>query len=94
MQAEQVLKQRQWVDLQKLAQQQTKNMPVAHYSGIQKPFDTDAMPGAKPISTAATPGPTTVPALSPAPVAPAPAPAPAPKKAGGVDFAPTPANSR
>jgi tetratricopeptide (TPR) repeat protein len=99
LQAEQVLKQRQWVDIQKLQQQQTKNMPVPHYSGIQKPFDVESMPGGRPMTSTAAPPPATAPTAqtpSPAPAvrpsSPTPPKPPTPKAGGGVDFSPAPSN--
>ena len=102
LQAEQVLKQRQLADLQKLQLQQANAMPTPKYSGSQKPFDVDAMPGARlaPVAggitagsqpVAATP-PTTAPAAEATTAPPAPPPATG-KPTGGIDFAPLPPGS-
>ena len=95
MQAEEVQKQKEFVDLQRLQQQQSKLMPVAHYSGLQKPFDVESMPGGTPMSASITPA---TPTTAPAEVMPAahnPPSAPQPPKgnsggAGGVDFGSAP----
>jgi len=92
LQAEQVLKQRQFVDIQKFQAQQRSAMPTPKYSGILKPFDVDAMPGAKSAAAANAnpPPPVAPPTTAPAVEATVPPPAPPapPPKSGGVDFAP------
>jgi tetratricopeptide (TPR) repeat protein len=88
--AEQSAKQKQLVDLQKLMAQQQQNFPVAKYTGLQKPFDADSMPGAK-VKAATLPAsaapPTTAPTATP--IAPTTPPPPV-RRTGGADFSPTP----
>jgi hypothetical protein len=101
LETEQVIKQRQLLDMQALLNQQAKNLPTPKYLGIQRPFDVEAMPGGGSASTAAastTPPlvavtPTTAPAPAPAVGPPVTSPATQPSK-GGVDFSvPLPAAS-
>ena len=63
LQAERAMKQHQQLELQRLAQEQQKTVPAPRYTGIQKPFDVEAMPGGT-SSSSAVPAAATAPAAS------------------------------
>jgi len=59
LQTEGQTKQRQQIELQRLYNERQKDLPAQHYTGNQKPFDAEGMPGA---SQSASGGATTKPA--------------------------------
>jgi len=94
LQTEQVIKQRQLMDMQTLMNQQEKNLPTPKYVGIQRAFDVEAMPGGgtptavaagSNVSQVAAP-PTTAPAAATPAVPVIPLPATTRQANGGVDF--------